>query len=455
MVTSRMKITQKLASFVFPSPRSNRKPSAAHRTGLSPNQANHNRCQFTFSGGRQCRMQSAQLCAHHGSKQQSSSAESPELQALCLDLTTATNINRALSHVFLLMAQGRITQKQAVAFGYLSQLLLQTVPGIRGEFVSVHGYRAWEQRLKSSLEPNQNRDPDSPSPNHEGGKRQEAGREGNEQPSTGVVEPKKAVGITAFFRPEQVELEKGEYYADIYRRSLDLLDRKFDTTPEGRGEANALLLELELMNPKPEKPRRDFLGQTADLVRRLRDNQPKPAAATNTSRTQSVRAPARQENAVAEPPDAPMPPTPIEPGFCSSGRPAEARQAGLSEVVEREKAVAITALFAHEKGGRPEAFSASAPSPSPAAGKADHADNFVAPPSRRPQSQCSPPPQNLQSPAPASRTAHSTDWYAPASWSGRPQPNPFPSRQEQLKRKLRDMSDRRRQHQNQCRAFWR
>ena len=58
------------------------------------------------------------------------------------------------------------------------------------------------------------------------------------------------------------------------------------------------------------------------------------------------------------------------------------------------------------------------------------------------------------SPANPNRTAHSTDWYAPASWSGR-QPDPFPSRQEKLKRQLREMSDRRRQHQNQSRAFWR
>jgi len=127
------------------------------------------RCQFTFSDGRRCRNQSAQLCIDHASKRQRNHCaeaashavlDAPELAALCADLTTATNINRALTHVFLLMAQGRISQKQAVAFGYLTQLLLQTVPGIRSEFVSAHGYRAWEQRLKSSLEANQNEAPE-------------------------------------------------------------------------------------------------------------------------------------------------------------------------------------------------------------------------------------------------------------------------------------------------------
>ncbi len=62
-----------------------------------------------------------------------------------------TLVNRAVTQVFLLMAQGRIPQKQAVAFGYLAQLLLQTVPGIRSEFVASFGYRSWEENLKSKL----------------------------------------------------------------------------------------------------------------------------------------------------------------------------------------------------------------------------------------------------------------------------------------------------------------
>ena len=108
------------------------------------------------------------------------------LVALCGDLTTATNINRALSHVFLLMAQGRIPQKQAVAFGYITQLLLQTVPGIRSEYVSVHGYRDWEAKLKTSLMPNTNEAPD-PSPEG-GGEEQERSRDTNEQPINGAVD---------------------------------------------------------------------------------------------------------------------------------------------------------------------------------------------------------------------------------------------------------------------------
>src|SRR5260370_22883528 len=86
------------------------------------------RCQFTFSDGRQCRNQRAHLCLHHYSKEQrdfgAAGAPDAALVGLCADLTTASNINRSLAQVFLLMAQGRVPQNQTVPFRYLSQLLL-------------------------------------------------------------------------------------------------------------------------------------------------------------------------------------------------------------------------------------------------------------------------------------------------------------------------------------------
>lgn len=81
----------------------------------------------------------------------------PELEALCGDLTTATNINRAVAQVFLLLAQGRISRRDALAFGSLARLLLRTVPAIRGEFVSAFGYDAWEKKLKAKLEPTEHK----------------------------------------------------------------------------------------------------------------------------------------------------------------------------------------------------------------------------------------------------------------------------------------------------------
>src|SRR5260370_14672753 len=236
------------------------------------------RCEFTFSDGRQCTLpakvsppprkgyqqdalfavneveflpvkevQQAQFCVHHSSRKEREGRGNgvpdeglvgPGLVALCGDLTTATNVNRALSQVFLLMAQGRIPQKQAVAFGYITQLLLQTIPGIRSEYVSVHGYDAWETNLKSKI---------ITSPL-----------------STPAAQPKPPP-------PPPPPTPPSPDYDNLLRRSRNLLDRKYDTTPEGRREANALALELELMNPAPAKPRRDFFSRTVALVRHLRD----------------------------------------------------------------------------------------------------------------------------------------------------------------------------------------
>src|ERR1700676_753011 len=268
---------------------------------------NVSRCEFTFSDGRRCRSERPSLCAHHASKQKRggkrAALKAPELEALCAYLTTATNINRALAQTFLLMAQGRISRKDAVAFGYLSQLLLQSVSGVRAEYVAANGYRQWENKLKSSLASSQN-DPDDPGPSGGGG------GENVEHPVNGVVGRQKAAFSEksthrmSFSRSNEsirplsphkederrispnapqerpfAERIMGEPdYADILSRSLDMLDRKYDFTPEGRAEAKKLALELELMKPAPEKPAKDFFGQTVDLMRRFREGEERNAA---------------------------------------------------------------------------------------------------------------------------------------------------------------------------------
>ncbi len=77
-------------------------------------------------------------------------ALAPELEALAADLTTATGVNRALGQVFRLLAKNHITRKDAVAFGYIAQLLLQTVPGVRAEAISAFGHKAWQENLRSA-----------------------------------------------------------------------------------------------------------------------------------------------------------------------------------------------------------------------------------------------------------------------------------------------------------------
>jgi hypothetical protein len=490
-----MNIAQKAFHALFSPPRSiprsqNEDP---HTTSANTRSARTSpRCEFTFSDGRQCRNQRTSLCAHHASKsgRNPGDAVAPDagLEGLCGDLTTATNINRALAQVFLLMAQGRIPQKQAVAFGYLSQLLLQTVPGIRSEYVASFGYRSWEQKLKRSLEMNQNEDP-----NDSGG-----GGESPEQSINGVIEPQKAVPsresrpsdqdgrperrtgggtsaepasggrvnkVTASFRHKtpirpgsasrppakvyqqdelspvnKVIVNEGTLcdpppppdYDSLYSRSLDLLDRRYDTTPEGRSEAKKLALELELMKPADSKPPKGYFGEVVSLVRRLRAHQQrKPAAAVNT------------------PPPSPAPVAANAPQ--SSPTPAAANGPTPPSVP--------AAASAAPSNLPPPPVSRSEPSPSRTINKPEPPP-VPMPDSALPamaarqaaRSPVTPAPSSAPSPAPPlpgitlTRTGHTTDWYAPASWSGNNAPDPFPSRQEKLKRDLRSMSSARWRH---------
>jgi hypothetical protein len=417
------------------------------------------RCEFTFSDGRRCRNSRASFCSHHAPRQKrtgkGAALNAPELEALCTDLTTATNINRALAQTFLLMAQGRISRKDAVAFGYLSQLMLQTVSGVRAEYVAAFGYRQWENRLKTSLIPNADDDPE-PTPGGDSGP-SGGGSENLEHTRNGVVEPKKAE------RPLAERIMGEPDYADILSRSLDMLDRKYDFTPEGRCEAKKLALELELMKPAPAKPAKDFFGQTVDLMRRFRDaeRQDSDAASIQPALDYYGR-PIKMH--VAPPPWADEP----------HAQPApQATSPEISPLAEPPTvADPQTCSSASVAAAVPEAQRSCAPSAS------DPAD-FVPPPSRRhrkPRSHSgapgSAPHSELPSPFPISATTarpdsaggpdadhhegHRTDWYAPPSWSNIRPPDPCPSRKEKLQRKIRGLTNsafRRLQHQN-SRGFW-
>jgi hypothetical protein len=275
-----MNTVQEPLSAAFPAPCSD---PPASKVNNSPNvntaALDPFRCQFSFSDGRQCRMQSSQLCAHHAAKQErdpgaggAPDAALPGLEALCGDLTTATNINRALAQVFLLMAQGRIAQKQAVAFGYLSQLLLQTVPGIRSEFVSAFGYHPWEAKLKTSLTPNIDEDPEPPSGESDDATSIVIPSEQRESRDLSVptpsnkaeLSPVNKVSVGEGTLPDPVPFPD---YSSLVSRSRDLLDGKYATTPEGRREANSLLTELELMEPPASKPPK---GARASVIEHMK-----------------------------------------------------------------------------------------------------------------------------------------------------------------------------------------
>ena len=114
------------------------------------------RCQFVFADARRCRMPA--LCPAHAraqaAKETALAAEPPEaidLAPLSGEFTTATEINRALGKVFLLLAENRIPRRNAVALGYIAQLLLQTLPAVRQEIVSVCGQESWRETLESAV----------------------------------------------------------------------------------------------------------------------------------------------------------------------------------------------------------------------------------------------------------------------------------------------------------------
>jgi hypothetical protein len=418
------------------------------RTSLN---SSASRCQFTFADGRQCRMRQAHFCSQHSPKQKrgadGAALKAPELEALCSDLTTTTSINRALAQTFLLMAQGRISRKDAVAFGYLSQLLLQSISGVRAEYVAAFGYRQWETKLKTSLMPDADDDPD-PSPGGDNiysavsfGKSGDSARTviPSERSERGI--PPKPLPVNNSSVDEQsISCPAAPDFADLYRRGRNLVEGKYDTTPEGRREANKLALDLELIKPAPAKPPRDFIGRVAHLQRTIS---------------------AGHERNVADDPE-------------PSSLPPEAFLNYYGHPIKL--AVPYDSGTASPDCAHPNPSPSRSKPPTMAAPqtRSSGPGDFVAPPSRRhrkPRSHssdpgCAPHPE-LPLPLPISATTakpdsacgpddehhegHRTDWYAPPSWSSIRKPDPCPSRKEKLQRKLRVLSNsafRRLQHRN-------
>jgi len=130
----------------------------------APDSTNPTRCLFSFSDGRHCRLPRAKtdprFCPHHTAtnvkakkarKRSRANQAIVELQTPSGKLTTATDLNYALSQVFRSLAQDRIRPRNAAALGYLGQLLLQTLPGVKSEFSDTFGYRAWDESVKAML----------------------------------------------------------------------------------------------------------------------------------------------------------------------------------------------------------------------------------------------------------------------------------------------------------------
>jgi hypothetical protein len=105
-----------------------------------PLDPNSNKCLQQFADGRTCRMLRKKghpsFCIHHAREEQQrleSEKLAAEFASLSGKLNTVTDINHVLGKVFTALAEKRISHQTAATFGYLGQLLLQSIPGVKSE----------------------------------------------------------------------------------------------------------------------------------------------------------------------------------------------------------------------------------------------------------------------------------------------------------------------------------
>jgi hypothetical protein len=121
--------------------------------------SNSNSCLRQFSDGRTCRMLRKKghpsFCIHHAREEQQR-LESEKLAAEFASpsgkLNTVTDINHVLGKVFTALAEKRISHQTADTFGYLGQLLLQSIPGVKSELnAAVRHPGAYDAMLRHNI----------------------------------------------------------------------------------------------------------------------------------------------------------------------------------------------------------------------------------------------------------------------------------------------------------------
>lgn len=118
-----------------------------------------NKCLRQFSDGRSCRMLRkkghATLCLYHAREEQQllqADTLASEFASMSGKFNTVTDINHVLGKVFKALAEKRINHKTAETFGYLGQLLLQSIPGVKDELnTAVQHPRAYEAMLRHNI----------------------------------------------------------------------------------------------------------------------------------------------------------------------------------------------------------------------------------------------------------------------------------------------------------------
>jgi len=71
----------------------------------------------------------------------------------CGTFQTSTDVNQALGRAFNMLAQGRLQARDAVALAYISQLLLQTLDGVKYEAEISLGSEGYENLVRDVVDP--------------------------------------------------------------------------------------------------------------------------------------------------------------------------------------------------------------------------------------------------------------------------------------------------------------
>ena len=125
---------------------------------MSPEPENPNQCCHLSPRGQRCRMLRApdddSLCSYHRRLAVASQPDPEALAAELLDstgnLNTADRVNALLANTVKQLARKRIDRQDALAIGYLAQLLLNTVPGVQKEYQVIRATQA-KQAFRKSL----------------------------------------------------------------------------------------------------------------------------------------------------------------------------------------------------------------------------------------------------------------------------------------------------------------
>jgi hypothetical protein len=95
------------------------------------------------------------LCIHHAREEEQrleSEKLAAEFASLSGKLNTVTDINHVLGKVFTALAEKRISHQTADTFGYLGQLLLQSIPGVKNELnAAVQHPGAYDAMLRHTI----------------------------------------------------------------------------------------------------------------------------------------------------------------------------------------------------------------------------------------------------------------------------------------------------------------